>query len=172
MATKTFEVPLQTIRDTDGHSHPWYMGGAATIDDNGHVKTTTRLESHIMFSGFTGGMVVAFLKPTGEIISSTPALKYGVDGYAVPRFLGATPSPRNASAEFRVDPVIYAQTDKIAITFFHVPTSRLAADIASGAKLLEDLIRIIIRTFEGSSATVVAGQSESLAQERAAEGVG
>lgn len=165
MATKSFELPLQKITDVDGHSHPWYMAGSATIDDNGHLRTRTRLESHVMFSGFTGGMVVALLDDAGEIVASTPALKYGVDGYAVPPWLPkSTPSPRNAAAEFRVDPAVYAKTDKISITLFHVPTPRLLADIASGAKVIEDLVRLIVRTFGGSSSTVLSELSTPLAK--------
>ncbi len=152
MAMKSFGTPLQNIRDNNGNTHPWYMSGTASIDDRGTIKTSTHLESHIALSGFTGGMVAAFLNSEGQSIYTTPILQYGVDGYDVPSWLGGTPSPRTVSAEFHVDPSIYPQVDKINIFLFHDGKNRAGADLEVAWAIVLVIIKWIASE-EGTSDT-------------------
>lgn len=166
MTVKSFQVPsqgVQAIVDSSGHPHPWYMSGMASIDASGSVRTTTHLESHIAFSGFTGGMVAAFLNSDGESLYTTPILQYGVDGRDSPRWLGATPSPRDASASFQVSPSVYDQTDRININLFHAPKNRLGTDIGLGLATAEKVVGWIVALFGSSdSSTVVSSTSNAL----------
>jgi len=147
MSLKSFSMPLQPIVDGSGNPHPWYMSGSASIDVSGQVRTTTHLERHIALSGFTGGMVACFSNSGGQALFTTPILQYGVDGFAVPAFLGATPSPRDASASFQVDPSIYAQTDTITIFLFHAGKNRLGVDIKTALPTVIQIVGFLISVF-------------------------
>ena len=125
MSVKSYSSPLSLIKDNNGNTHPWYMSGSASIDAEGNVQVNTHLESHVDFSGFTGGIVVAFVNPDGQVVYSTPPQQYGVDGRS--SFWG-TRSPRDVKATFHASPNIYAQTYKITIFCFYWPKNRLAAD--------------------------------------------
>jgi hypothetical protein len=163
MATKSFELPLQAIVDTHKNTHPWYMSGSASIDASGSLRTTTRLESHIALSGFTGGMLVALLNSNGQAIYTTPILQYGVDGYDVPSWLGGTPSPRNVSANFQLNPGLFEQVDRININLFHAPKNRLGAVLSQALPIVIEIVKWIIALYGSSdSSTVVSSTSSSL----------
>ncbi len=161
MAKKLYGIPLQIIKDANGNTHPWYMSGTASIDENGLITTTTHLESHIQYSGFTGGMVAAFLNVNGQAVYTTPILQYGVDGYKAPSWLGATPSPRDVSASIQVDPSIYTQTDKITICLFHAPKNRFGAIIGKALPVILDIIKWIVTIFGSTSESNVYSSTSS-----------
>jgi hypothetical protein len=172
MTTKSFEVPLQPITDTNKNKHPWYMSGTASLDVSGTLKTTAHLESHIALSGFTGGMVVALLNSDGQSVFTTPIMQYGVDGYDVPSWLGATPSPRTASATFQVDPALYDQVDRINIDLFHAPKNRLGSVINQALPVVITIVEWIIKIYGGSdSSTVVSSTSSSLSSATTDSGI-
>lgn len=160
---KQFETSLQAIRDTNGAPHPWYMSGKASIDDGGNIRVTTHLESHIQFSGFTGGMVAAFMNKEGQALFVTPLLQYGVDGYNVPSCFGATPSPRTVETTFHTTPDVFDKTEKIDIFLFHAGKNRLVVDIGIAFPVVVAIVEWIIKIVAAAnSSTVVRSESSSL----------
>jgi hypothetical protein len=158
-------VPLTAIPDLQGNTHPWYMSGTASIDDSGNINTTTHLESHIALSGFTGGMVAAFLNSNGQSEFTTPVLQYGVDGYNVPSWLGGTPSPRDVSASFKVDPAFYGEVSSINIDLFYAPHNRFGTDINQVLPRVKDVVQWIGSLFGSSSSSnssVVSSTGQAL----------
>jgi hypothetical protein len=92
-------------------------------------------------------MVASFMNASGQALFVTPILQYGVDGYSVPSWLGGTPSPRDASAGFQVDPNVYTQTDKIEIYLFHAGKNRLGLDIGKALPTIEMIVGWIVQVF-------------------------
>lgn len=137
------------------------MSGTASIDDSGNITTSTHLESHIALSGFTGGMVAAFLNSNGQSEFTTPILQYGVDGYDVPSFLGGTPSPRDVNASFRVDPAFFSEIEKINIILFYAPHNRFGAVMAQALPLVEQIITWIIALFGSSNSSSIMSSSSA-----------
>lgn len=106
-------------------------------------------------------MVVSFENSAHQALFVTPLLQYGVDGYSMPSWLGATPSPRDAAASFQVDPSIYYQTEGISIFLFHAPKNRLGAIFSKTFPILLEIVEWIVALFGSSSKSNVYASSSA-----------
>jgi hypothetical protein len=136
-----------------------YMREIMTIDTQGNITMQTHVLTHVSLAGYHGGVIVTLCDKDKNILWASPLCVYGVDGES---WLVPGVSDRWATETFKVDPVVYASTDRIDVWMGITPRNTFIPWLEKwGEKLLDVILWIASAFGDGASSSDTDGSTES-----------